>query len=71
MFNASAMVPPAVPLAAINRVLRTHRMPPSRFGRDAVNDPRLVFDLRAGSSISMRRFARVLAFIASMEARHD
>lgn len=32
----------------IESFLRTHAIPPTRFGRDAVGDPRLVRDLRAG-----------------------
>ena len=35
-------------LSSIESYLRRTRMPPSRFGRLAVRDPRLVFDLENG-----------------------
>ncbi len=35
-------------LYAIETCLRATRVPPSRFGREAVKDPRLVHDLRRG-----------------------
>lgn len=35
-------------LYRIERYLRATGMPPTRFGRDAVSDPRFVFDLRSG-----------------------
>lgn len=35
-------------LHAIETCLRETRIPPSRFGRDSVRDPRLVHDLRRG-----------------------
>lgn len=37
-------------LYAIETYLRRTNLPPSRFGRDAVRDPRLVHDLRRGRS---------------------
>lgn len=35
-------------LHAIEVCLRVSKIPPSRFGRDSVRDPRLVHDLRRG-----------------------
>lgn len=52
-------------LIEVERCLRRRGMTPSRFGRDAMRDPRLVFDLRAGREPRARTAARVLAFIAA------
>ncbi|WP_443025125.1 hypothetical protein [Sphingomonas sp. QA11] len=38
-------------------------MPPTRFGRLSVNDPRLVGDLRNGRELGQRVRARVEAFL--------
>jgi len=38
-------------LSSIESHLRLHQIPPSRFGRQLCNDPRLVFDLRMGRQI--------------------
>ena len=35
-------------LRQIERYIRQSGMPPTRFGREAVNDPRFVHDLRLG-----------------------
>jgi late competence protein required for DNA uptake (superfamily II DNA/RNA helicase) len=43
----------------IEHYLRQTRTPPTRFGRDAVNDPRFVFDLRWGRRIGKKIAARV------------
>ncbi|MEO7681915.1 MAG: hypothetical protein ABIS14_14705 [Sphingomonas sp.] len=43
-------------------------MPPTKFGRLAVNDPRLVRDLRAGREPGPRMVARVEAFIGKQAA---
>lgn len=32
----------------VEKFLRTHRMPPTQFGRLALRDPRFVYDLRNG-----------------------
>lgn len=48
----------------IDRYLRQTRMPPTKFGRLAVNDPRLVHDLRLGRTPGRQIVARVEAFIA-------
>jgi hypothetical protein len=50
-------------LPKIDRYLRATRMPPTRFGRLAVNDPRLVGDLQRGRHVGQRLVARIEAFI--------
>jgi hypothetical protein len=52
-------VPSDYPLLyLVERFLTETNMPPTRFGREAISDPRLVFDLRlgreAGSSVRCR-----------------
>lgn len=54
-------------LITINRFCLATRMPPSKFGRLAVNDPRLVHDLRMGRQPRRKMVERVERFIA--EAR--
>jgi hypothetical protein len=51
-------------LPKIDRYLRATQMPPTRFGRLAVNDPRLVGDLQRGRHPGQRLVARIEAFIA-------
>jgi len=53
-------------LFAVERCLRNHKLPASRFGRQATQDPRLVFDLRRGRQPRPDTEARVLAFIATI-----
>jgi hypothetical protein len=53
-------------LVEIDRYLKETGMPPTRFGRLAVNDPRLVGDLTRGREPGRRMRSRVRAF---MEAR--
>jgi len=50
-------------LTRVEAFLRRTGMPPTRFGRDAARDPRLVFDLRRGRTVGDRLAARVAAFI--------
>ncbi len=50
-------------LIKINRYLRATGMPVSKFGRLAVNDPRLVHDLKRGREPGPTIVARVEAFI--------
>lgn len=52
----------------INRFCRRTGMPPTKFGRLAVNDPRLVHDLSRGREPGPAMRARVAAFIASEQA---
>ena len=50
-------------LPFIERFIRTHNVAPTRFGRDAVRDPRFVLDLRNGREPRRRTVNRVLAYI--------
>lgn len=51
-------------LPKIQRFLRRSGMPATKFGRLAVNDPRLVRDLRNGREPRARTVARIEAFLA-------
>lgn len=53
----------------IETFLRDSEMTPTRFGRLAVGDPRLVHDLRRGREPGDRMTARVEAFLAVQETR--
>jgi hypothetical protein len=50
-------------LHAIEICLRVSKIPPSRFGRDCVRDPRLVHDLRRGRQPGRRVEQRVRTHI--------
>ena len=54
-------------LRTIEQFLRRHDMAPTRFGRDAVRDPRLVFDLRNGREPTDRMKRRVEHFMNNYE----
>lgn len=47
----------------IEKFLRASHMPASTFGRRAVRDPRLVWDLRNGREPGRRITARIEAFL--------
>ncbi|MES2445001.1 MAG: hypothetical protein V4574_19420 [Pseudomonadota bacterium] len=51
-------------LPKIQKFLRRTGMPATRFGRLAVNDPRLVGDLRNGRELRAGTVARIEAFLA-------
>ncbi|MES2987637.1 MAG: hypothetical protein V4808_07010 [Pseudomonadota bacterium] len=51
----------------IEKFLRRTDMPPSKFGRLAARDPRLVHDLRRGREMGTSLAARIEAFIAESE----
>jgi len=55
-------------LRRIERHLRRHAMAATRFGRDAVRDPRLVHDLRNGREPGARLSARVIAYMDRRDA---
>lgn len=55
-------------LPVVERHLRAHSVPPSRFGRLVAGDPRFVFDLRRGREPRASTRQRVLAHIARTEA---
>jgi hypothetical protein len=50
-------------LHSVERFIRRHDIPPTRFGRDAVRDPRFVFDLRLGREPTDRMKRRVEHFM--------
>jgi hypothetical protein len=50
-------------LSLIETYLRQTGISPTRFGRDAVSDPRLVHDLRHGRTVGDKIVRRVTAFI--------
>lgn len=52
-------------LRKIEKFLRQTDMPPTRFGRLAVRDPRLVHDLRNGREPGARMTARIEAFLTA------
>jgi len=56
-------------LRRIERFLRATEMPPTRFGRLAINDPRLVRDLRNGRELRAGTVSRIETFLAQREVR--
>ena len=52
----------------IELYLRTSGTPPTRFGRDCVRDPRLVFDMRNGRTLGRRIRQRIDSFLAERGA---
>lgn len=48
----------------IEKFLRKTNMPPTKFGRLAARDPRLVLDLRNGRELGGALAARIEAFLA-------
>jgi hypothetical protein len=50
-------------LRTIETFLRENDMAPSRFGRDAGGDPRLVFELRKGRTLRPATEARLTAWM--------
>jgi hypothetical protein len=50
-------------LRKIEIFMRTSDVTAARFGRDAVNDPRFVFDLRNGREPRPETIARVIDFL--------
>ena len=54
-------------LRRIEKFIRRTGVPPTRFGRDAAGDPRLVFDLRRGREPRSQLTARVHAFLDERE----
>jgi hypothetical protein len=56
-------------LRRIERYLYVSRTSPTTFGREAVRDPKLVFDLRRGRQARRPLTARVEAYLDRQEAR--
>ena len=54
-------------LREVEKFLRRSDVPPTRFGREAVGDPRFVFDLRNGRDPRPVTVARVLAYLESSQ----
>ena len=50
-------------LREVEKFLRQRGVTPTRFGRDALGDPRFVFDLRKGREPRRRTIARVIAYL--------
>ena len=50
-------------LTEVEKFLRRSEIAPTRFGREAVGDPRFVFDLRKGRDPRPRTIERVRAFL--------
>lgn len=55
----------------IEKFLRRHAMPATKFGRLAAQDPRFVLDLRMGREPRGMTEARIQGFIAGFEAARD
>ena len=53
---------------SVEKFLRQHHMPATKFGRLATQDPRLVHDLRLGRVPRDRTEERIRGFIAGFEA---
>ena len=54
-------------LRDVEKFLKISNMPATRFGREAVRDPRFVFDLRRGREPRPRTVQRVLAFLEACQ----
>ena len=54
-------------LREIENFLRAANIPPARFGRDAVKDPRFVFDLRNGREPRPTTVARVRKYLEAVQ----
>ena len=54
-------------LRDVEKFLRYSNTPAARFGREAMGDPRFVFDLRNGRDPRPRTVARVRAFLESIQ----
>jgi hypothetical protein len=50
-------------LNQVETYLRRTGMPPTRFGREAVRDPRFVHDLRRGRTVGDKLLRRVIGYI--------
>ena len=53
----------------IQRFLKRSQMTPTRFGREAVGDPRLVTDLNNGRELRETTAARIHAWLDAQERR--
>lgn len=58
-------------LERIEKHLKARRMPPTRFGREAIGDPKFVFGLRAGREPRSVTVKRVLDYLDAREAEAE
>ena len=60
-------------LQRIEKYMQAERVPPTRFGREAVGDPRFVFDLRDGRQPRSKTVQRVAEYLdrAEHETPHE
>ena len=56
-------------IRTVERFLREHRMPATKFGRLAANDPRFVLDLRLGREPRRKLSSRVEHFMNTYRER--
>lgn len=54
-------------LRDVEKFLKFSNMPAAKFGREAVKDPRFVFDLRNGREPRPRTIERVRAFLEAFQ----
>jgi len=54
-------------LREVERFLRRTDVPPTRFGREVMGDPRFVFDLRNGRDPRPETVARVRAYLEAVQ----
>lgn len=54
-------------LREVEKFLRQSDVAPTRFGRDALGDPRFVFDLRNGRDPRPGTVARVISYLKSSQ----
>jgi hypothetical protein len=52
----------------VERFLREYNMPPTKFGRLAAHDPRIVLDMRMGREVRAETEQRLSAFIENYAA---
>jgi hypothetical protein len=55
----------------INRYIRGTGLSATRIGREAIGDPRIVFDLRAGRRLGPKLEARLAAWLDAREAERE
>lgn len=58
-------------LQRIENHLKVRRMPPTRFGREAVGDPGFVFNLRNGREPRSATVKRVLDYLDARDAQAE
>lgn len=54
-------------LREVEKFLNINQISPARFGRDAMGDPRFVFDLRNGREPRARTVTRVRAYLERVQ----